>query len=45
MKKVVSLVLFVSLAMIGCVNQQSQKSTAVATVTGEEISSAESLKK
>ena len=41
MKKVVSLVLFVSLAMIGCVNQQSQKSTAVATVNGVEISSAD----
>ena len=39
MKKVVSLVLFACLAMIGCANQQAQKATAVASVNGVEISS------
>ncbi len=39
MKKVVSLLLFVCLAMVGCVNQQNQKVSAVATVNGVEISS------
>ena len=44
MKKVVSLVLFACLAMVGCVNQQqNQKATAVASVNGVEISSAEKL--
>lgn len=38
MKKVVSLLLFACLAMVGCV-QQNQKTTAVATVNGSEISS------
>lgn len=38
MKKVVSLLLFVCLAMVGCVNQQNQKVAAVATVNGVEIS-------
>ena len=43
MKKVVSLLLFVCLAMVGCVSQQNQnqKATAVATVNGAEISSAD----
>ena len=41
MKKVVSLLLFVCLAMIGCINQQNQKATPVATVNGVEISSAD----
>lgn len=41
MKKVVSLLLFVCLVTIGCANQQSQKPTAVATVNGVEISSAD----
>lgn len=41
MKKVVSLLIFVCLVMIGCVNQQNQKATAVATVNGVEISSAD----
>ena len=41
MKKVVSLLLFVCLAMVGCVNQQNQKASAVATVNGVEISSAD----
>ncbi|MBR3627411.1 MAG: SurA N-terminal domain-containing protein [Elusimicrobia bacterium] len=43
MKKAVSLLLFVCLAMIGCVSQQNQnqKATAVATVNGVEISSAD----
>lgn len=41
MKKVVSLLIFVCLVMISCVNQQNQKATAVATVNGVEISSAD----
>ncbi|MCR4663159.1 MAG: SurA N-terminal domain-containing protein [Endomicrobiaceae bacterium] len=41
MKKAVSLLLFVCLTMVGCVNQQNQKSTVVATVNGVEISSAD----
>ena len=41
MKKAVSLLLFVCLAMVGCVNQQNQKVSAVATVNGVEISSAD----
>ena len=41
MKKAVSLLLFVCLAMVGCVNQQNQKASAVATVNGVEISSAD----
>ena len=43
MKKVVSLLLFVCLAMVGCVSQQNQnqKATAVATVNGVEISTAD----
>ena len=40
MKKAVSLVLFACLALVGCV-QQNQKATAVATVNGVEISSAD----
>ncbi|MBO7431358.1 MAG: SurA N-terminal domain-containing protein [Elusimicrobia bacterium] len=39
MKKAVSLLLFVSLVFVGCV--QNQKATAVATVNGVEISSAD----
>ncbi len=41
MKKVVSLLLFACLTIVGCVNQQNQKATAVATVNGIEISVAD----